>query len=48
LDRTEPFVTRPVITFINGTGRAAERTLTGAGSRIMITNDFDLLVDMLR
>jgi hypothetical protein len=48
LDRSEPFVSRPVITFINGTGRAAERTLTGAGPRIMITNDFDLLVDMLR
>lgn len=46
--RTEPFVNRPVITFINDAGRAGARTVSGAGSRIPITNDFAILVDVLR
>jgi RHS repeat-associated protein len=46
--RTEPFVSRPVITFINDAGRAGTRTVNGAGGRILITNDFATLVDVLR
>jgi hypothetical protein len=46
--RTEPFVNRPVIAFINDTGRAGERTVRGAGRHILVTNDFSLLVDVIR
>lgn len=46
--RTEPFVSRPVITFINDSGRAGVRTVSGAGSRVLIKNDFQTLVDVLR
>ena len=46
--RTEPFVSRPVITFINDAGRAGARTVSGAGSRVLVTNDFQTLIDMLR
>ena len=46
--RTEPFVSRPVVTFINDTGRAGARTVNGAGSRVLITNDFSTLVEVLR
>jgi hypothetical protein len=46
--RTEPFVSRPVVTFINDAGRAGARTVGGASSRVLITNDFSTLADLLR
>jgi len=48
MQRTEPYVTRPVVAFINGAGRAAERTVRLAGRHILVTNDFDLLVNVIK
>jgi RHS repeat-associated protein len=45
---TEPYVSRPVVTFINDTGRAGERTVRGAASKILVTNDFSTLVDVIK
>ncbi len=48
LERTEPFVNRPVIAFINGKNKAAKRTVRRAGKHILVTNDFDLLLKILQ
>ncbi len=47
-EKTEPFVTRPVIAFINDTGKAGSRTVKGAGDKILVTNDFDTLVSVIK
>lgn len=47
-EKTEPYVTRPVIGFIGNTGKAGNRTVRGAGDKILVTNDIDLLADVLR
>jgi hypothetical protein len=46
--KTEPYVHRPVVTFVNSTGRAGNRTVTGAGRHVIVTNDFDALVELLK
>jgi len=48
VDKTEPFVTRTVVAFINDTGKAGARTVKNAGSRILITNNFDTLVGAIK
>jgi hypothetical protein len=48
-DRTEPYVNRPVIAFVNNTTRAGERTVAGANRNgVMATNSFDALVALLK
>ena len=44
----EPNVSRPVVVFINDTAKAGARTVRGAGGKILITNDFNLLVEVVR
>lgn len=49
--KTEPFVSndKPVVVFINDTGKAGTRTVNGAAwNGIYITNDFDTLVGAIR
>ena len=47
--KTLPFVDRPVITFINSTGKAGDRTVRFAAARgLIITNDFSTLVDVIK
>ena len=46
--KTEPYVNRPVVAFIAGTGRDAARTVRLAGRYILITGDFKTLVDVIK
>jgi|GEM_PF-1052426 len=46
--KTEPYVTRPVWVFVNDTGKAGQRTVNGASSKLNITNDFEKLMDNIK
>ncbi|KYF79686.1 hypothetical protein BE18_35155 [Sorangium cellulosum] len=48
LEKTEPYVTRPVVVFVNDTGKSGDRTVKKAGSKICVTNNFDLLVEAIK
>jgi len=47
-NRTEPFVNRPVVTFIRNTEKAGNRTVSRAQDKVLITNDIDELADLIR
>ncbi|WP_315814931.1 RHS repeat-associated core domain-containing protein [Paraflavitalea speifideaquila] len=50
-NKTEPYVTKPVIGFVegaNGTTKAAVRTVKNAGDKVLVTNDIDLLAAVIK
>jgi len=50
-EKTEPYIEKPVIGFIrgaNGTTKGAVRTVKNAGKNHLVTNDIDLLADVLK
>jgi len=46
--KIERFVDRPIVVFIKDTSKAGMRTVRSVGGKVSVTNDFDLLVSMIK